>query len=168
MFTFERLPGGDYQVREDAGGILGQVGRGRGGWWSRPSGDTEATPADRPTRQGAAERLVLIRHVRAISTKENRPAPVPDGFEIVDAAEVKPGDVVLTADRLTGDGQVKAWSRYGPRVVREVTLPVRGPGAVLGWVNHGAAGCEWPGMAIGEGWRRVARRTPGSDDAKED
>lgn len=157
-FRFTRTGPGVYTVRDEQGVLLGAVQRGRWGWASQPDGDLAPTPADRPSRQSAAERLVLIRHVRAVAAEQNRPAPVPDGFEIVDATEVRPGDVVLTADRLTGNGAVKAWSKYGPRTVEEVTLPVHGPGAVLGWVHDGAPGREWPGMAIGDGWRQVARR----------
>jgi hypothetical protein len=109
-FRFTRLPLGGYQVHSADATYLGDVAKGRDGWSSHFPGDEKPTPADRCTRQAAAERLAAVRTMREKTAERERPAVVPAGYELVDVDALERGDIVITPSRLTSSGKVAAWS----------------------------------------------------------
>lgn len=153
-FKFERLPLGAYQVYLE-GAHLGEVAKLGREWSSRVPEDSHPTPADRRTRHAAAERLIGMRQSRTAMAEREQPAPVPDGYELVAALDLKHRDVVITPARLTDAGEVRAWSDYGPRTVSRVRTSRAT--SVVSFEANEAGTDRWPHMGKPEP-RQIARR----------
>lgn len=130
-FTFTRTPDGAYQVRDRDGLLLGTVRKGGlGGWYCTAAGDSAQNPGDSPSRLRAAQRLVGIAQSRAAHEADNRPAPIPDGFELVALADLQPGDVIRCSRESTRAGVTRSWSVH-ERVVERVHRFEHGQCAVI-------------------------------------
>lgn len=159
-FTYTTRAQGGYEVRDEYGTYLGDVERGRSGWSSRVPEDAAPTPADRKTRQDAAERLVLIRSMRR--GNEDVVTTVPAGYELVDATLIQTTDVVLTPAFIHPNGSVIAWYARGPRTVyaaRATESLHTGTMVQLTFDLDRTGGGRHRDPYLGSGpWRQVARR----------
>lgn len=140
--------------------VLGRVYQPRAGhgWWTRMLGeDTMQCPES--TRAAAARRIPACLYTRWVMALENAPAPVPDGFELVDCEQLGEGDEVMTPGRLGPNGVIKEWR--GPvRTVQSVLLPTGGSGApVVRFAVDAVQSNAWPWIGGGD-WNRLARRVP--------
>lgn len=155
-FTYTRARDGAWSVHTRSGTLLGTVRRVGGNWTCQPDGDLSPVAASDPTRRRAAARLAAVISSRQAHEDDNRPAPLPPGFEPADVTDLRPGDVVRPAHWLTAEHAVKAWSA-ADRTVRAVEVYAHGDGGFVRFERLGA-GDDFPFLISNFGWRQYARR----------
>lgn len=152
-FTFKGTTSG-YQVFDRDGTYLGTVRKGRRDWLSLLHEEQEA--ASRPTRDAAARRLAAAWRARRAHEADNKPAPIPAGFEPVDVTDLTPGDIVRPAHRLTAEGGVRTWTAVD-RMVRAVEVGSHGNGGFVRFVRLDADD-HFAFLISNFGWRQYVRR----------